>query len=77
MFNIFVFFFPLLKDHFKMAGTTPCGLDRDICLKCRNAKLDENECNRQCNTVQEEKDRNGCMVQVNSLYTRTRKYERG
>ena len=56
-----------LIGHYKKSGVTPCGLDRDICLKCENRNLTESQCNRVCNTIHEKKDSFGCILQVNLL----------
>ena len=43
---------------------SPCGLDRDICIKCEDKDLDEDQCNRKCNNVIENKNKAGCLIRV-------------
>ena len=43
--------YPLPLGFVKVSGTTPCGLDREICIKCDDGKLEPDTCDPECNRV--------------------------
>jgi len=50
------------KSHYRQNGVTPCGLDRDICIKCEDADLSAGQCNQTCNNIVEDKNKFGCLT---------------
>jgi hypothetical protein len=46
----------------KQTGTTPCRLERDLCIQCDNIKFNNKTCDPQCYTVVQSKDVIGCLI---------------
>jgi hypothetical protein len=47
----------------KHTGTTPCGLSRDMCIKCDINQFNNKTCDPKCYTIVQSKDVNGCPME--------------